>query len=102
MNETAKTAKTGYSGSTILMTRDAERLALWRAAVLVYRRARSERGDKEWLCAAASTGAVMQLAPQMSWDEASRVATEAVAAVSVRWPGWMWEGEGEGPDWGGD
>jgi hypothetical protein len=95
-----ETAKTGYSGATILMTDDPERLALWRAAVLVYRRARAEHPDKAWLCAAASTGAVMQLAPVMGWGEASVIATEAIAAVSVRWPDWMWKGEGEGPGWG--
>jgi hypothetical protein len=94
------TAKTGFSGATVPVTCDKRMLKLWRAAVLVYRRARAEHADKEWLCAAASTGAVMQLAPEMGWEEASRVAAEAIAAVSVRWPEWMWKGEGEGPDWG--
>jgi hypothetical protein len=94
--------RTAFSGATVHMTSDKTVLKLWRAAVLVYRRARAGRADKEWLCAAASTGAVMQLAPEMSWEEASRIARDAVAAISVRYPEWMWNGEGEGPDWGED
>lgn len=92
---------TGFSGATVHMTRDPRIRELWRAAVQVYRRAMARHGDKEWLCTAAATGAVMQLAPEMEWEEASAIATEAIAALSARWPEWMWKGVGEGPDWGG-
>ena len=43
---------------------------------------------------------MLQFAPEMGWEDASKISAEAIAAVSVRWPEWMWEGEGEGPDWG--
>jgi hypothetical protein len=92
--------RTGFSGATVHMTGDKRMLELWRAAVLVYRRAQAGHADKEWLCHAASAGAVMQLAPEMSWGEASAIAIDAVAAISVRYPDWMWKGEGEEPDWG--
>lgn len=90
---------TGFSGATIPVTRDRRRLKLWRAGVLVYRRVQADPERKEWQAHAAAVGAVMQLAPKLGWVEASAIVIEAVAAISVRWPGWMWKGEGDGPDW---
>lgn len=92
---------TGFSGARVHMPGDPTTMELWRVAVLVYRQVRATGPDKEWLQAAAAAGAVMALRPEMGWKEASRIATEAVAGISVRWPDWMWKGEGEEPDWGG-
>jgi hypothetical protein len=90
---------TGYSGSTVHVTQDKQLLELWRAAVLVYRRVRADPERKEWQAADASAGAVMQLDPKLNWEEASRIAKDAVAAISARWPDWMWRGDGAPPDW---
>ncbi len=90
----------GYSGARVHLPDDPAILELWRVAVLVYRRAMATGPDKDWLHSAAAAGAVMALRPELGWWDASRIAVEAVAGVSVRWPDWMWKGEGDGPDWG--
>jgi len=52
--------------------------------------------DKNGLCTAAATGAVMQLAPELNWEEASKITVEAIAAVSARWPERMRNGAESG------
>ena len=42
----------------------------------------------------------MQLAPELNWEEASKITVEAIAAVSARWPERMRKGVGERPEWG--